>query len=118
MACVNRLVWPPPCCYRCGGVSDSCFVGVRRALLIPEVADVASASCRLTVFDADNTRHSEMELVGPPTISTLCNSASLPSTVPWYRDSSPVLLCFFLIASHFVSHRASPERRDTFSPVR
>ena len=35
----------------------------------------------------------------PPEIVTGCRSLSLPSIVPWYRDSSAVLLCFFFIAS-------------------
>lgn len=35
---------------------------------------------------------------GPPSILTTLSSAGLPRTVPWYRDSSPVLLCFFLSA--------------------
>lgn len=35
---------------------------------------------------------------GPPSMRTCLSSAGMPSTVPWKRDSSPVLLCFFLSA--------------------
>ncbi len=34
----------------------------------------------------------------PPSILTGFSSADFPSTVPWYLDSSPVLLCFFFRA--------------------
>lgn len=35
---------------------------------------------------------------GPPSITSGFSSAGIPSTVPWYLDSSPVLLCFFFKA--------------------
>ena len=56
------------------------------ALLMPEVAGVAAASssCGLEVCGRDNEFcvHSAIDAAGPPTMVTVCNSSSLPSTVP------------------------------------
>lgn len=76
-------------------------MGVNGALLMPEVAGEAEASGGVAVCTEDNDCvHSAIDAAGPPTIVTVCNSVSLPRTVPWYRDSSPVLLCFFFRAVH------------------
>lgn len=40
-----------------------------------------------------------MEGSWPPSTTTSPCSFPLPSTVPWYFESSPVLLCFFLSAN-------------------
>ncbi len=39
--------------------------------------------------------HACMLSVSPPSIFTCRSIALFPNTVPWYLDSSPVLLCFF-----------------------
>lgn len=69
---------------------------------MPDVAGVAvSSSCCVPkdfALASDRFVHSAIEVAGPPTMVTGCSSLSLPRTVPWYRDSSPVLLCRFFKA--------------------
>jgi len=80
--------------YTCSGVALS--MGVDRALLIALESEVARSATTALVL---RTFHCERLSTVPPAIATGCRSLSLPSIVPWYRDSSALLLCFFLIAS-------------------
>lgn len=71
-----------PTCSSCSAISRSSFV-VGRAL-----------AARSRVF----AHHSSIDSAGPPSILTGFISAGFPMMVPWYRESTPVLLCFFMRA--------------------
>jgi hypothetical protein len=65
--------------------------------------DSASLAARSRVF----RHHSSIDSAPPPSILTVFGSEGTPRTVPWNRDSTPVLLCFFMSARQNVSIYAS-----------
>lgn len=76
---------------------------------LPLFADFAPSSFAMAAaLSCVDLIQSWMDSGGPPSIRMGLSSAGIPRTVPWYRDSSPVLLCFFFSAA-LVSGQLPPQ---------
>lgn len=84
-------IWSTSSSFSAGGDRGAAPFPLLVAFSLSSFATAAALSCIWFI-------QSLIDSGGPPSIRIDLSSAGIPRTVPWYRDSSPVLLCFFFRA--------------------